>query len=162
MLFGMFSILAAGGVVLCKNPVYSAFSLILSLFGLAALYLLWGATFIAVIQVLIYSGAIVVLFVFVVMLLNLSKDTEDTPSLFSMAVIGSVVWLFSLFILRILSRAIPNGDTPLLESNLRSISKLLFTRYLWPFEILSLFLLVMIVAIFALTRSDEFQPGEGA
>ena len=159
IVFSLFTIAAASGVVLSRNPVYSAFSLILSFFGLSGLYLLWGSTFMAMIQILIYTGAIVVLFVFVVMLLNLQTVRENSPNLLFLVGAAAAVWLFSLMILRVLTRAIPNKVVEIPTDQLRSISKLLFTRYLWPFEVLSLFLLVMIVAIFAITRTQEIPHG---
>jgi len=159
IVFSLFTIAAASGVVLSRNPVYSAFSLILSFFGLSGLYLLWGSTFMAMIQILIYTGAIVVLFVFVVMLLNLQTVRENSPNLLFLVGAAAAVWLFSLMILRVLTRAIPNKVVEIPTDQLRAISKLLFTRYLWPFEVLSLFLLVMIVAIFAITRTQEIPQG---
>ncbi|MBM4316852.1 MAG: hypothetical protein FJ116_05165 [Deltaproteobacteria bacterium] len=157
--FSLFTIGAASGVLLSRNPVYSAFSLILSFFGLSGLYLLWGSTFMAMIQILIYTGAIVVLFVFVVMLLNLQTNRENSSNIVFLGVVSASVWLFSLIILRVLTRSIPNKILEIPENQLRTISKLLFTRYLWPFEILSFFLLVMIIAIFAITRTQEIAHG---
>lgn len=158
-IFSIFTIMAASGVVLSRNPVYSAFSLILSFFGLSGLYLLWGSTFMAMIQILIYTGAIVVLFVFVVMLLNLQVIKENSSNLLSLSGVAAAVWVFSLILLRVLTRGIPNKPVEIPIDQLRTISKLLFTRYLWPFEVLSLFLLVMIVAIFAITRVQEIPQG---
>lgn len=157
--FSLFTIGAASGVLLSRNPVYSAFSLILSFFGLSGLYLLWGSSFMAMIQILIYTGAIVVLFVFVVMLLNLQTNRENSSNIVFLGVVSASVWLFSLIILRVLTRSIPNKILEIPENQLRTISKLLFTRYLWPFEILSFFLLVMIIAIFAITRTQEIAHG---
>mgnify|MGYP006272749563 CR=1 FL=1 len=157
--FSLFTIGAASGVFLARNPVYSAFSLILSFFGLSGLYLLWGSTFMAMIQILIYTGAIVVLFVFVVMLLNLQVNRENPSNLLTLGISAGAVWFFSLILLRVLTRAIPNKIPEIPTDQLRTISKLLFTRYLWPFEVLSLFLLVMIIAIFAITRTQEIPHG---
>ncbi|MFM8313853.1 MAG: NADH-quinone oxidoreductase subunit J [Deltaproteobacteria bacterium] len=157
--FSLFTIGAASGVLLARNPVYSAFSLILSFFGLSGLYLLWGSTFMAMIQILIYTGAIVVLFVFVVMLLNLQVNRENPSNLLTLGISAGAVWFFSLILLRVLTRAIPNKIPEIPTDQLRTISKLLFTRYLWPFEVLSLFLLVMIIAIFAITRTQEIPHG---
>ncbi len=159
VIFSIFTIAAASGVLLSKSPVYSAFSLILSFFGLAGLYLLWGSTFMAMIQILIYTGAIVVLFVFVVMLLNLDTEKENSPNLLFWGISAGSVWLLSLILLRVLTRSIPSQLPVVPVDQLRTISKLLFTRYLWPFEVLSLFLLVMIVAIFAITRTGEIPVG---
>jgi len=154
--FSLYTIAAALGVVLAKNPVYSAFSLILSFFGLSALYVMWGATFIGMIQILVYTGAIVVLFVFVVMLLDLgSVVTDHSHSWLTVMVSAIAVWFFSLLMLRTFNHTpLVAPATPLAESNTRLISQLLFTEYLWPFEILSIFLLALIIAIYALTRPD--------
>jgi NADH-quinone oxidoreductase subunit J len=162
--FGLFTILCAVGVVFSRQAVYSAFCLILSFFGLSAIYLLWGATFIAMIQVLIYTGAIVVLFVFVVMLLDLGKATGPSwGNSFVVLLAGSGAWLFSLMLLRTLNQAssLVAGQPPIShESAMRSISRLLFTDYLWPFEVLSVFLLALIIAIYALARPEEHETRE--
>ncbi len=152
----LFTIALAAAVVLAKNPVYSAFSLILSFFGLSGLYLLWGATFISVIQILIYAGAIVVLFVFVVMLLNLGKSTAPQKNYFLAVLSGLSVWVLSFILLRILSLGDVSQVSHGVNLSIREMSKLLFTRYLWPFEVLSVFLLVLIVAVFSIAHpADE-------
>lgn len=154
MLFGIFTVAMAAAVVIARNAVYSAFGLILCFFGLSALYLLWGATFISVVQILIYAGAIVVLFMFVVMLLNLGKTPLQNQNWLLLSVAGVSVWLFSFLLLRILSLGTVTGTSTAMENSMRAVSKLLFTRYLWPFEVLSVFLLVLIVAIFAIAHPD--------
>ena len=146
--FGLFSIGCAISVVFSRNPVYSAFSLILCFFGLSALYVLWGATFIAMIQILIYTGAIVVLFVFVVMLLNLGKGSGVTASgWFTALVTGGAVWTFSLLLLRTLNRSLFFSGGLANGHDMRTISRLLFNEYLWPFEVLSVFLLETTAAL---------------
>ncbi len=161
----IFTLAMAAGVVFYRNAVYSAFCLILSFFGLATLYLLWGAEFVAVIQILIYTGAIVVLFVFVIMLLDLDRVAQrlfSFPNSFVLLVIASV-WSLTLILLRVLNTNELRGKIPKMAGSnieLRSISLLLFRDYLWPFEILSVFFLALIVAIFALTHSAPTQDGE--
>jgi NADH-quinone oxidoreductase subunit J len=162
--FGLFSLLCAVAVVFARNAVYSAFSLILCFFGLSALYVLWGANFIAMIQILIYTGAIVVLFVFVVMLLNLGRSTGPTSAGWVTGFFASLsVWCFALLLLRTLNRATfaqgPPGGLPM--PAMREISKLLFNEYLWPFEVLSVFLLALIIAIYCLTRPETPDELEG-
>lgn len=157
--FGLFTIACAIGVVFAKNAVYSAASLILSFFGLAALYVIWGNTFIATIQILIYTGAIVVLFVFVVMLLNLG--TRVGPSVANWLTVmlsATAVWSLALILLRTLNRSpvfMLASEKP--ATGLMSVSTLLFTEYLWPFEVLSVFLLALIIAIYVLARPEEEQ-----
>jgi len=163
--FGLFTIACAVGVVFCRSAIYSAFCLILSFFGLAGIYLLWGSPFIAMIQILIYTGAIVVLFVFVVMLLDLGRGSGPSwQNSFMVMVSGAGAWLFSLVLLRSLNQAqfAISGAAGGVghETSMRTISRLLFTEYLWPFEVLSVFLLALIIAIYALARPEEHERGE--
>ncbi len=155
--FSLLTIACALGVVFAKNAVYSAFSLVLSFFGLAAIYVLWGATFIAMVQILIYTGAIVVLFLFVVMLLDIAKGPPTISTGWWMAALtGATVWVFSVLLLRTLNKSglpVPTGT--LAAVDIRTISKLLFSEYLWPFEVLSIFMLALIVAAFALARPEK-------
>lgn len=154
-IFGLFTVAMAAGVVIARNAVYSAFGLILCFFGLSAIYLLWGATFISVVQILIYAGAIVVLFMFVVMLLNLGKSPLQNQNWILLAIAGVSVWLFSFLLLRVLTLGtVSTATAPAMANGMREVSKLLFTRYLWPFEVLSIFLLVLIVAIFAIAHPE--------
>jgi len=127
---------------------------------------MWGSTFIGMIQVLIYTGAIVVLFVFVVMLLDLGKGSGALWNNW-LSVILSVAGasLFAVILLRSLN-LIPSASAfvaaPLAGDDIRKVSLLLFNEYLWPFEVLSVFLLALIVAIFALTRpeNEKLRPEE--
>lgn len=152
--FGLFTVAMATSVILSKNPVYSAFGLILSFFGLSGIFLLWGAVFLSVIQILIYAGAIVVLFVFVVMLLNLGKPASSHFSYILVGFSGLAVWLLSFLLLKTLSQESLPVTPQVVDHGIRNVSKLLFSKYLWPFEVLSVFLLAMVVAIFSIARHD--------
>lgn len=155
-LFAIVTVLTGAGVVISRNVIYSAFNLVLCFFGLASLYLLWGATFISMVQILIYAGAIVVLFVFVVMLLNFERPKEKSTNYWMILLSGVGTWILSLFLLRVLSQTLgtapSQGGTP---PNLRVVSKLLFTQYLWPFELLTIFLLALIIGIYLLGRPEK-------
>jgi NADH-quinone oxidoreductase subunit J len=157
IIFSLLTLFTAAGVVLSKNVIYSAFNLVLCFFGLATLYLLWGATFISMIQILIYAGAIVVLFVFVVMLLNFEKPMEKTPNLVFIGLSGIGVWVISLLLLRVFSKTFGMLSMPEAPaaSTVRTVSKLLFTQYLWPFEVLTVFLLALIIGIFLVARPEK-------
>lgn len=154
VLFSLFTICTAAGVVLSRNAIYSAFNLVMSFFGLAALYLLWGASFISMVQILVYAGAIVVLFVFVVMMLNLEKPGDLSHGWMIIGIMGVASWVFSLFLLRVLSSGsfMLGIGSPL---TLKTVAKLLFTQYLWPFEVLTVFLLALIVGIYLVARPDS-------
>ncbi len=155
--FGILTILGGLGVVVARHAIFSAFSMVIAFFGLSALYVLWGSNFIAMLQILIYTGAIVVLFVFVVMLLDLKKESSlDTGSGLAVMLSGATVWFFSLLILRAMNRgSYFASEKVLVSQDMRVISHLLFTKYLWPFEILSLFLLALIIGVCVLARPDS-------
>lgn len=144
------AILAGLMVVLSKNPVHSVLFLILTFFAIAGHYILLNAQFLAAVHIIVYAGAIMVLFLFVLMLLNLNADTEpqhSTPLKFAGVFSGGLLLL-------ILTAAIKNAfpESPgLLEVNttqiglVKNLGKVLFEQYLLPFEISTvLFLTAMI------------------
>lgn len=160
ILFSIFTLASGAGVVLARNPIYSAFSLILSFFGLAMLYLLWGAAFISMVQILIYAGAIVVLFVFVVMLLNLERSGDLMHNWLVIGITSVAAWICALLLLRTLalSPELPPVETGL---DIKTLCKLLFTKYLWPFEMLTVFLVALIVGIYVVARPAKEELGNG-
>jgi NADH-quinone oxidoreductase subunit J len=142
-------------VVVQKNPVISALFLITLMLCLACIYLLLSAEFIAVIQVIVYAGAIMVLFLFVIMLLNLEK--ESTPLVKGrfqkLAGLVLVVLLVAVLAITIFitgkqgaaAQTTMNADTAV--PNTVSIGRLLFSRFLLPFEITSVILLIAIIGV---------------
>ncbi len=140
-----------------KNPVQSAFSLVFHFFMLAGLYLTLNAQFIAVIQVLVYAGAIMVLVVFVIMLLNLS-DEERLKERFNLKMTFAI--LFGLaFVVQIIAIIFlgNSGNTFLHPESLtlgtpKSIGNALFTNYIVPFEIVGILLLIAIIGAIVLAK----------
>jgi len=144
-------------VITCRNPINSALSLIMTFFCLATFYVMLDAPFMAAIQVIVYAGAIMVLIVFVIMLLNLRAETGKSylHSVLVGSIIGFVVLLEACYFLfrtpsptgeGLDSAAIANiGHTEL-------IGKALFTDFLLPFEITSILLLVAIVGSVILAK----------
>lgn len=138
-------------VVLEKNPVHSVLYLIITFFAIAGHYILLNAQFLAAVHVIVYAGAIMVLFLFVIMLLNLNKETEPHKSIaVKFAAIISAGLLFIVLIAALrntgdLPAPLPMDPTLGLVQNL---GKVLFTRFLLPFEIASiLFLAAMVGAV---------------
>jgi NADH-quinone oxidoreductase subunit J len=122
------------------------------------MYLLWGTPFMAMIQVLIYTGAIVVLFVFVVMLLNLSPTSMNLSfNIFTIFMIVASAWFVALLLLKSLNQAVVPLTQAVTTFDMKTVSKLLFTKYVWPFEVLSIFLLAMIIAVFTLARPENVE-----
>ncbi|MGK7297292.1 MAG: NADH-quinone oxidoreductase subunit J [Candidatus Wenzhouxiangella sp. M2_3B_020] len=155
-LFGGVSTLAALGVITSRNPVYSVLFLVLAFFSTACIWLLLEVEFLAITLVLVYVGAVMVLFLFVVMMLdiNLAKLRSGFASYLPVGILVAVAMVSQLVIL-IWSRGL---DTQVLEytgadeSNTRMLGEWLFTEYLYPFEIAGFVLLVAIVAAISLTH----------
>lgn len=164
LIFLVFAGLAVGSalvVVLHKSPIYSTMSLVVTLISIAVLFVLLGAPFIAALQVLIYTGAIIVLFLFVVMLLNIGREEiagERGPITKAVAAGGALVFL--LMTAAALSQAGSGAAlaelTPEFVS-LRVLAGELFGRYLLTFELVGLLLLVAVIA--ATVLAARAQPG---
>ena len=174
VLFYVFSailILAAFRVVTAKNPVHAALFLVLAFFNAAALWMLLQAEFLAIVLVLVYVGAVMVLFLFVVMMLdiNLDKIRQGFWSHFPLAAIVGVVIVLEMAMVLLRGFWTPViGNIPVrAESggNTRALGYLIFTHYTYAFEIAAAILLLGIVAAVALTlkkRKDtkHFDPAQ--
>ena len=154
-IFGGLAAVLAVLVVGLRNPIHGAMALIGNLFCVAALFVLLDAHFLAAIQVLVYAGAIMVLFVFVVMLLNLSDRELGEPRFTAGKVAGAGLIVFAaLQILGHLANLGPStmGEVPATYGTIESIGRLLFTRYLLPFEVASVLLLAAILGAVAIAK----------
>jgi NADH-quinone oxidoreductase subunit J len=157
-LFYLFASLAVASgllMVLQRNPVTAAMNLVVTMFSLTALFVLLNAHFLAVIQLLVYAGAIMVLFVFVIMLLNL-QDQELAPRGRSFVHVVSVaVVLFALAQgWDLLGRTPPLRAEPIdaVFGTTAEMGRLLFSDYLFPFEIVSILILAAIVGAVVLAK----------
>ena len=162
--FWIFGVIAMAGGLLCitrKNPIGSALWLVVTLFALAAMYVLLDAQFIAALQVLVYAGAIMVLFLFVIMLLNLGRpgpsDIKGPVGVGVAALLAGTL----LLQLRVLGQAappeaiqLPPGTMAALQQQgmVAAVATPLFDAYLIPFEITSLLLLAAIVGAVVLAK----------
>lgn len=167
--FVVFALLALGSslvVVAHKSPIYSTLSLVLTLFSVAVLFVLLGAPFIATLQLLIYAGAILVLFLFVIMLLNVGRQ-EGIPgghrAQLVTAVLGALAFAAALCLL-LLPTVGTGGHAPLTEElvSLSGLAQELFAEYLLPFEIVGLLLLVAVIGATVAARRptpDELAGG---
>jgi NADH-quinone oxidoreductase subunit J len=151
VLFWVFAIpllASAAGVVAARNPVYAAMSLVSAFFWLAGIYVLLTAHLLAFVQVIVYAGAIMVLFLFVVMLLSLSDAELGLEKLTALKVVGVVgaAGLLGLLVTAIVQGA-PGAMRPVGGEfgTVRAVGRILFTQYLLPFEATSVLLLVAIV-----------------
>ena len=156
--FAAVLVVAALGVITARNPVHSALFLVLAFFTSAAIWLLLEAEFLAIVLVLVYVGAVMVLFLFVVMMLDVNLEelrkgfTRYAPlgvliALVMVAELINVIW-----VKRLGQQAIAGGPPmPVDASNTKLLGSVLYTKYVYPFEIAAVILLVAIVAAIALT-----------
>ena len=166
VLFYVFAVAAVATalmVISSRNAVYSALYLIGTLFSLACIFLLLHAEFLAAVQVLVYAGAIMVLFLYVIMLLNVGSEKRSPIKLKGQKVAGLVFSLGLLVFLFVLTRGIPHPEPigPFSPErmaeigNVKLMGRFLFTDYLLPFEITSILLFVAIIGAVVLARRTE-------
>jgi NADH-quinone oxidoreductase subunit J len=143
-------------MILMRNPVHSALSLVVVFISLALLYLLLGAEFLAAVQVIVYAGAIMVLFLFVIMLLNLDDEVKSRGKSFvalkTFSIIGAgcvLLFLLAGGVFRTFA-GMKSVAVPAAVSNTQAVAELLFTKYLLPFEVTSILLLAAIVGAIVL------------
>jgi NADH-quinone oxidoreductase subunit J len=160
--FAVFAVVAAGMCITRRNPVASALWLVQTLFALAVLFTILDAPFIGVLQVLVYAGAIMVLFLFVIMLLNIGRPGAGDLRGLAGAAVAGVLGAGVLFQLRALPRTappeaiqLPAGTVEALQRQqgvVGSVAAPLFETYLVPFEITSLLLLAAVVGAVVLAK----------
>ena len=169
-LFAAVAVLASLLVIAQRNPIYSVLFLIASFGALSGLYVLLEAPFVAMIQIIVYAGAIMVLFLFVVMLLNAPhEDTEEDlergvrpPSSGRVKAFGgllAIVLVVELMWVVMASRRAPIAIAGQAVSSVTAIGRSLFTEYAFPFEVTSVLILVALVGAVVLARRES---SEGA
>jgi len=169
LLFYVFAAVTVAGslvVVTQKNPVYSLISLVGAFFGLCGLYVLLEAPFLAVVQIIVYAGAIMVLFLFVVMVLNVPREDaaewdRSHPLYRPMAVRvgGALAVLLGLEVVWALSRtsglSAGIGDDRPAVSSVAELGRVLFTDYMFAFEVTSILIIAAMVGAVVLARKRE-------
>lgn len=154
LLFATVAVLGAVSLILQRHPIHSALSLIVVMVSLAGLYLLLGAEFIAAVQVIVYGGAIMVLFVFVIMLLNAGAEERTNLSRMAryvgvplgMVLTGALAWK--------VWAAPAAAPQPLPVETTRTLSLMLFREYVLPFELTSILILIAILGAVVLAKKE--------
>ncbi len=155
------AILFAALMVVNRNPVKSVLALVVSFFFLAVCFVLLLAPFIAAIQVIVYAGAILVLFLFVLMLLNIPGEIVETePRPIQRVLGGAAVLLFTILLVSVLSSrgaagVAPMGGADATSGQVAPVARALYAEYLLPFEALSVLLLAALVGAFALVEKEK-------
>ena len=180
VIIGAIALGSALSMVLMRNTVHAALMLVINFFTIAVLYAVNEAQFLATVQIIVYAGAIMVLFLFVIMLLGVDRDEESRPDLVRWQKPGAVVLGLALFAALAIgvggpylaaesacpSPAPAQGETPTdtpclgleaanKDGNVQGIGALLFTRYAWPFEVASVLLVIAAVGAMVLGRNEE-------
>ena len=165
ILFWILSALAVGsalGVILSRNPVNSVMFLILTFFAISGHYILMNAQFLAVVNIIVYAGAIMVLFLFVIMLMNLNADVE--PQKGQMVQLAGVISGGVLFL--VVLAAIKTAKVESMETSstniglINNLGKVLFTKYVLPFEISSVLFLSAMIGAVVIGKKEHIAVGE--
>jgi NADH-quinone oxidoreductase subunit J len=156
------AVATAAGLLISRNAVYAALFLVLNFACVAIFYLLLGAPFIAMAQVTVYAGAIMVLFLFVIMLLGADKLPKGEVLRWQRAAVILFAEAIYLLVQRAQSSALlfDPGTAENSMDSLRSMADLLFTKYLLPFEVTSILLLVAMVGAIVLTKKEKGAQGQ--
>lgn len=162
ILFWIFSLLMIGfgaAVVLKSSPIASALSLVVSFLGLAALFVMLDAYFIGVIQILVYAGAVMVLFLFIIMLLDLRAEQcrKINVVAFSGGVLVALAFFFQIYsvVHKLRASDQPFPPLPLVKINdVHNIGLLLFDKYNLPFQIIAILVLVATIGVIVLSKRE--------
>lgn len=158
-LLAFFAIAGAVGMILFHQPVHSALSLILTIIALAGLFALLNASFLFMVQIIVYAGAIITLLIFIIMFLNVKEaNLPKEPHKYPAMVVGFICLIpFNILVLRAFYKMPSTQNTPL-DTDFGSIKTLgweLFNQWLLPFELISILLLVALIGAVVFGRKDE-------
>ena len=154
--FALVTIVSAIGVVFSRSIVYAAFSLLFAFFGVAALYVLLAADFIAITQILLYVGGILVLIIFGIMLTSRANSVEMKKGLLSIAPSVVLAGVIAGTLIGVLTTTKwPSAGTAPAEETAKPIGALLMTKFVLPFELASVLLLVALVGAVIIARREK-------
>jgi len=138
-----------------RNPVTSAMFLVLTIISMAGLFVLLHAFFLAAVQVIVYAGAVMVLFLFVIMLLDLKEEQRRKVKKVAVAAaLLSVGTIVAIFLKSLHATSLNAQASPTTEGDTALLGKLLFSQYVLPFEVVSVLLLVAMVGVILLSKKD--------
>ena len=158
-IFAAVTLVGGIGVVLCKNPVSAAFSMIVSFLGIAALFILLNAYLAGIVQVLVYAGAIMVLFLFIIMLMDINAEKRRNlnypMNVGSALIVGLLVMQVGGVIKSFTAGAVPVpglGDSD--KSDVHHIGELMYTDYLFPVQVVGVLLLIATIGVVLLSKKE--------
>lgn len=154
----LLAVVAAAGVVLSKSPIYSVLWLIVVFFSISGHYILMNAQFLAIVNIIVYAGAIMVLFLFVIMLMNLNADAEPPKNMYLKAA-GIIAGMCLMIVLVAAIAQSADIKIPLAKGSdvglIKNLGKALFNEYVIPFEISSILFLSAMVGAVVIGKKDE-------
>lgn len=161
--FASAAIASSVAVVVSRHPIGSVLSLVLTLFSTSLLYILLSAHFIAIIQVLVYAGAIMVLFMFTVMFLILREDSLDFDAQnvpLKAGIVLSLILIAGIFVQTIAVKSLPGTAVSRLNTSdsygtVESVGSSIFTDYILPFELTSVLILIAIIGVVVISKRRE-------
>jgi NADH-quinone oxidoreductase subunit J len=158
-LFALCMFAAGLGVILNRNPIASALCLVLTILAMAGLFVLLHAFFLAAIQVIVYAGAVMILFLFIIMLLDLKAEEHRRIQLFGLAMGVGVGLFFAFQFYRVLrdteaGRRLISSLPPAASNDIPAIGTLLFNKYVLPFEAVGILLLVAMIGVVLLSKKE--------
>jgi NADH-quinone oxidoreductase subunit J len=163
------AIVAALGMLMSRNAVHSALYLVLNFVTIAMFYLVLNAPFISMVQVTVYAGAIVVLFLFVIMLLGAEQlrgvgdDVEGGERFHRIMAVVLALALVGVFIFLIITEGgASSGEIPMIDTSPRNLGLTLFENYILPFEITGVLLLAALIGVVVLGRAKRKEEGDNA
>lgn len=158
----VFTLVCAVGVIMSRNPINSVLFLILTFFTISAHYVMMNAQFLAIVNIIVYAGAIMVLFLFVIMLMNLNGDTEpqkNTLVQFAAVISGGALLLILIAAFKSANSGMDTKQIEYAQSTdigiIKNLGKLLFTDYVFPFEIASVLFLSAMVGAVVLGKKEK-------
>lgn len=161
-ILSLFTLAFAIGVIMSRNPINSVLFLILTFFCISGHYVLMNAQFLAIVNIIVYAGAIMVLFLFVIMLMNLNSDTEPQKNFlvqFAGVVSGGALLLIMVAAIKSSITGLESKNIDLINSTdiglIKNLGTVLFTTYVFPFEIASVLFLSAMVGAVVLGKKDS-------
>jgi NADH-quinone oxidoreductase subunit J len=166
-LFALITILGAGSVVLSRNPVNAAMLLIVSFVGTASLFILLGSYFLAAVQLMVYAGAVIVLFLFIIMLLNADAAKKMKPNYLTLSAGLIAGVLLVMGVLQLFKRGenfttATLGEIEKLGSTTQSFGVELFTTYMLPFQLAGVLLLIAMLGVIFISNRTAKKGKEAA
>jgi NADH-quinone oxidoreductase subunit J len=156
ILLAAIAVAGAVSLILQRHPIHSALSLIVVMVALSGLYLLQGAEFVAAVQIIVYAGAIMVLFIFVIMLLNAGEEDPSNASRLARFVGVPLAAAFLVEVAFWIGRATSQmAPGPREAVSTRDLSSLLFHEYVFPFELTSFLILIALLGALVLARRED-------